>query len=329
MKLNYSFIPVPREIYNDLNENELKLFLHLLDNCNRSENEGKVYFRSILDLSKDMGWCATDKRKINLILRSLELKGLIKVKKGDKGRGKATEYQIVHNTLKEWVNTYDKKGEKSTFLTDDKKGEKSTPILKTYTIYTMEFLSKKLQMSESDKEEMLKELEGYIEEKVTNEKENEMSEKRASEMNNKVTNKNTIPSTLDKIYNNTMEYSTAPAADRTENPQTAPQSNESTKVEQLHTEDEIRAQNARMEEIQDFNRVDEQSRHLLFNAKNVEEWEKATKALKWCQDYVEGNDWSDERKTQWINNFNKWYDKSLPYLRKTYKRVYKQKSVTP
>lgn len=328
MKLDYSFIPVPREIYNDLNESELKVFLHLLDNCNRSENEGKVYFRSILDLSKDMGWCGTDRRKINLILRSLELKGLIKVKKGDKGRGKASEYEIVHDTLKEWVNTYNKKGEKSTFLTDEKKGEKSTPILKTYTIYTMEYLMTKLKMSESDKEKMLKELEGYIKEKVINDKENEMSENRASAMNDKVTNKNTIPSTLDKIYNNTMEYSTDPAADRPQDPQTAPQSNENTKVEQLPTEDETRAQNARMEEIQDFNRVDEQSRHLLFNAKNVEEWEKATKALKWCQDYVEGNDWSYERKTQWINNFNKWYDKSLPYLRKTQKRVYKEKSVT-
>lgn len=327
MKLDYSFIPVPREIYNDLNESELKVFLHLLDNCNNAKNKGKVYFRSILDLSKDMGWCATDKRKINIILRSLQLKGLIKVTKGDKGRGKATEYQIIHNTLKEWVNTYDKKGENSTFLIDEKKGEKSTPILKTYTIYTMEYLMTKLKMSESDKEEMLKELEGYIKEKVTNEKENEMSENRASEMNDKLTNKNTITSKAYKNTINTMEYSTAPAADRIESPQTAPQSNESTEVEQQPTDEANKAQAQRKQDIQAFNSGHDEHRHMLFKAKTQHEWEYAKKLIDIDKEYVNNTDWSDTAKQIWRDNFDYWLDRSEKTLHKIYNRIYKVKNV--
>ena len=140
-KIGYSFIPVPKEIYKELKGDELKLFLHLMDECEKYEKQNKTYHPSQKNLSKVLGWglnCKKLKKHINSLLK----KELIEVNVGTylTSDPTASEYHINWKTVD---NHRHQKGDGDDMSNDNhrhQKGDATKNIILLSTIYTMEFL---------------------------------------------------------------------------------------------------------------------------------------------------------------------------------------------
>lgn len=140
-KIGYSFIPVPKEIYKELKGDELKLFLHLMDECEKYEKQNKTYHPNQKNLSKVLGWglnCKKLKKHINSLLK----KELIEVNVGSylTSDPTASEYHINWKTVN---NHRHQKGDGDDMSNDNhrhQKGDATKNIILLSTIYTMEFL---------------------------------------------------------------------------------------------------------------------------------------------------------------------------------------------
>lgn len=140
-KIGYSFIPVPKEIYKELEVDELKLFLHLMDECEKYEKQNKTYHPNQKNLSKVLGWglnCKKLKKHINSLLK----KELIEVNVGTylTSDPTASEYHINWKTVDNYRH---QKGDGDDMNNDNyrhQKGDATKNIILLSTIYTMEFL---------------------------------------------------------------------------------------------------------------------------------------------------------------------------------------------
>ena len=140
-KIRYSFIPVPKEIYKELKGDELKLFLHLMDECKKYEKQHKTYHPNQKKLSEVLGWglnCTKLKRNINSLLK----KELIEVNVGTylTSDPTASEYHINWKTVN---NHRHQKGDGDDMSNDNHRHQNSDAtknIILLSTIYTMEFL---------------------------------------------------------------------------------------------------------------------------------------------------------------------------------------------
>ena len=140
-KIGYSFIPVPKEIYKELKGDELKLFLHLMDECEKYEKQHKTYHPNQKNLSKVLGWglnCKKLKKHINSLLK----KELIEVNVGTylTSDPTASEYHINWKTVDNYRH---QKGDGDDMSNDNyrhQKGDATKNIILLSTIYTMEFL---------------------------------------------------------------------------------------------------------------------------------------------------------------------------------------------
>lgn len=140
-KIGYSFIPVPKEIYKELEGDELKLFLHLMDECEKYEKQNKTYHPNQKDLTKVLGWglnCNRLKKNINSLLN----KELIEVNVGTylTSDPTASEYHInwktINNHRHQNSDGYDMNNDNHRHQNSDA----TKNIILLSTIYTMEFL---------------------------------------------------------------------------------------------------------------------------------------------------------------------------------------------
>ena len=139
-KIGYSFIPVPKEIYKELKGDELKLFLHLMDECEKYEKQNKTYHPNQKNLSEVLGWglnCKKLKKHINSLLK----KELIEVNVGTylTSDPTASEYHINWKTVDNYRH---QKGDGDDMSNDNyrhQKGDATKNIILLSTIYTMEF----------------------------------------------------------------------------------------------------------------------------------------------------------------------------------------------
>ena len=140
-KIGYSFIPVPKEIYKELKGDELKLFLHLMDECEKYEKQNKTYHPNQKNLSKVLGWglnCEKLKKHINSLLK----KELIEVNVGTylTSDPTASEYHINWKT----VNNHRHQNSDGYDMSNDnyrhQNSDATKNIILLSTIYTMEFL---------------------------------------------------------------------------------------------------------------------------------------------------------------------------------------------
>ena len=140
-KIGYNFIPVPKEIYKELEGDELKLFLHLMDECEKYEKQNKTYHPNQKNLSKVLGWglnCTKLKKHIDSLLK----KELIEVNVGTylTSDPTASEYHINWKTVN---NHRHHKGDGDDMSNDNHRHQKADAtknIILLSTIYTMEFL---------------------------------------------------------------------------------------------------------------------------------------------------------------------------------------------
>lgn len=140
-KIGYSFIPVPKEIYKELEGDELKLFLHLMDECEKYEKQNKTYHPNQKNLSKVLGWglnCIKLKKHIDSLLK----KELIEVNVGTylTSDPTASEYHINWKT----VNNHRHQNSDGDDMSNDNHRHQNSDATKNIillsTIYTMEFL---------------------------------------------------------------------------------------------------------------------------------------------------------------------------------------------
>ena len=140
-KIGYSFIPVPKEIYKELEGDELKLFLHLMDECEKYEKQNKTYHPNQKDLTKVLGWglnCNRLKKNINSLLN----KELIEVNVGTylTSDPTASEFHInwktINNHRHQNSDGYDMNNDNHRHQNSDA----TKNIILLSTIYTMEFL---------------------------------------------------------------------------------------------------------------------------------------------------------------------------------------------
>ena len=312
-KIGYSFIPVPKEIYKELEGDELKLFLHLMDECEKYEKQHKTYHPNQKNLSKVLGWglnCKKLKKHINSLLK----KELIEVNVGTylTSDPTASEYHINWKT----VNNYrHQKGDGDDMNNNNyrhQKGDATKNIILLSTIYTMEFLKKRFPngiVPEDYSSDMCDKLESYLNDRMS-----ERSDKGTTAMND------TISSTLENTIN-TMETDPNPApASQTQNKATGePQTNE---VEQLTTEEEIKRQEARKEEIRLFNAGHDKHRYdMCHKVKTSADFDRFNALLQADINWVDACDWSEDRKNLWHRNYNYWLSKCEDKIMKNYNKI--------
>lgn len=283
-KNRYSFIAVPREIYKELNGDELKLFLYLMDECEKYEKSGKTFFKNQKNLSKDMGWgsnCIKLKKNIDSLLR----KNLITVNVGNYlvSDPTASEYHINWDEIHRHQNS-----DGSNMSEENHRHQNGDAIYRTIllsTIYTMEFL----------KNECPK---GLSIEDVTDEILDEMRTYTLNRMGIRNDGKKDAITSIGETTINTMEESTAaPAPD---------------------TEEELR----RKEEIELFNEGHDKHRSdICKNVKSTADYERFYNLLKKDIEYVQGSDWVKEQKDKWFNSFNIFWGKCEPYIMKNLKKI--------
>lgn len=312
-KIGYSFIPVPKEIYKELEGDELKLFLHLMDECEKYEKQHKTYHPNQKHLSKVLGWglnCKKLKKHINSLLK----KELIEVNVGTylTSDPTASEYHINWKTVDNYRH---QKGDGDDMNNDNyrhQKGDATKNIILLSTIYTMEFLKKEFPNGidpEDYSSDMCNKLQSYLNDRMS-----ERSDKGTTAMND------TISSTLENTIN-TMETDPNPApASQTQNKATG--GHQTSEVEQLTTEERIKRQEARKEEISNFNTGHDKHRYdMCHNVKTSADFDRYNALLQADINWVDACDWSEDRKNLWHRNYNYWLSKCEDKIMKNYNKI--------
>lgn len=310
----YSFIPVPRGIYEQLNSNELKLFLHLMDECEKYEKQHKTYHPNQKNLSKVLGWghnCVKLKNNIDSLLK----KELIIVNVGTylTNDPTASEYHINWNKIK---NHRHENSDGNNMDNDNHRHQNSDAtknIILLSTIYTMEFLKKEFPngiVPEDYSSDMCDKLESYLNDRMS-----ERSDSGTTAMND------TIPSTLENTIN-TMECPDPAPASQTQTQNKATGEPQTSEVEQLTTEEETKRQEARKEEIRLFNAGHDKHRYdMCHNVKTSADFDRFNVLLQADIDYVNACDWNEDRKDVWHRNYDYWLSKCEDKIMKNYNRI--------
>ena len=311
--INYSFIPIPREIFSLLNDAELKLFVMLVDQCEKYEKQGKFFFRSCRDLSNDLGW-GKNSIKLMKTLQSLENKNLISVKKGTySGNMIANEYYVNWDYIKNVCHQNSDRVEDN----NNSVCHQNSDTTKNLYYYTMQF--KKIADKDVSSED-IKSIENVINElscKLSKVKNNAVGEQVELAENSKVTNENTITSTLREDYYYTMQPPTP-------NPQTQnkgageAQDNE---VDKLPTSIYKTQPDASKEQNRLFNLRHDNNRTLLKNFKTLAEFDKAVQYLHMDVAWVANSDWSEVQKETWNKNYDYFVDRCAGIVEKKLNQI--------
>lgn len=313
-KIRYSFIHVPKEIYKELEGDELKLFLHLMDECEKYEKQHKTYHPNQKNLSKVLGWglnCKKLKKHINSLLK----KELIEVNVGTylTSDPTASEYHINWKTLDKYRHQKGDGNNMNNYNHRHQNSDATKNLILLNTIYTMEFLKNEFpngMIPDDYSSDMCDKLVSYLNDRMS-----ERSDNGTTEMNDNISS--TVENTI-----NTMECPNPTAASQSQTQNKATGKPKTTEVEQLTTEEKIKRQEARKEEIRLFNAGHDKHRYdMCHNVKTCADFERFNVLLQADIDYVDACDWNDDRKELWHRNYDYWLSKCEDKIMKNYNKI--------
>lgn len=97
---------------------------------------------------------------------------------------------------------------------------------------------------------------------------------------------------------------------------------QNTSVDNLSTQGKKTRQNARKEEIRRFNKRHDKNRYdMCHNIKSSADFDRVNAELQKDIEYVNGCDWSEDRKELWHSNYDLWISKCEPIIMKHLNKV--------
>ena len=195
------------------------------------------------------------------------------------------------------------------------KKESTSKNIYNITIYTIEFLKERFQngIGPGEIDGMLDGMRKYIMDRMS-----ERSDGRTTEMNDDIPS--TLGSTIDTIEGE------APAP-QPQDPNKDAGGADAEQVEQLPTEEERERQEARKEEIRQFNAgYDRHKKDLYKNVRCTADFDKFSNLILKDIAYVEGSDWSQARKDEFKRNHRKWWERSKKYILSNLEKLKKKEA---
>lgn len=305
MKLECSYYQIPK-IVKFLDPSEWVLFTVMFDGWKIMKNEDDWYFHSEKQLSEESGLSISTVKRTIKKLKQIEL---ILVKRHNDGYknasyDKANEYKInMEKVVK--LNPFNKKEG----CQIEKEGCQNEPSYnKNVNNNNTMYYNSTMENSEN-----CYDIESSVMKGSQNDRMNERSDNGTTEMND------TIPSTLENTIN-TMECTDPAPASQTQNKATG--GHQTSEVEQLTTEEKIKRQEARKEEISNFNTGHDKHRYdMCHKVKTSADFDRYNALLQADINWVDACDWSEDRKNLWHRNYNYWLSKCEDKIMKNYNKI--------